>query len=208
MDIYQTKCCTKCNIIKPISDFYKDKSTKDGHVFQCKQCRKEHVLMNKDKFQEYDRKYKQQYREQNREEYNKQHREYQNEYRLTKSDTIRDRERKYNNEYIKQRIANDTIFALKVRMKSLIRKSITSKGYSKTSKTYEILGCSFEELYIHIESQFKDGMNWDNRSEWHIDHIIPLKSAKTEDELIKLNHYTNLQPLWAIDNLRKGSNIT
>jgi hypothetical protein len=50
-------------------------------------------------------------------------------------------------------------------------------------------------------------MSWNNRSEWHIDHITPMASAKTEHDAIKLNHYENLRPLWAIDNLRKGSKI-
>ena len=51
-------------------------------------------------------------------------------------------------------------------------------------------------------------MNWDNRSEWHIDHIVPLSSANTEEELIRLCHYTNLQPLWAEDNLKKGGKLS
>jgi hypothetical protein len=67
--------------------------------------------------------------------------------------------------------------------------------------------CSFEEFFIHIESQFIDGMSWENRSLWHIDHIIPLATAKTEEEILRLNHYTNLRPLWALDNLKKGSKI-
>ena len=65
-----------------------------------------------------------------------------------------------------------------------------------------------EFLKEHLESQFIDGMGWDNRVEWHIDHIIPLSSAKTEDELYRLCHYTNLQPLWAEDNLKKGNKFS
>lgn len=70
-----------------------------------------------------------------------------------------------------------------------------------------MLGCDFKTAHKHIEKQFTEGMSWDNRSEWHIDHIIPLASAKTEEELAKLCHYTNLQPLWAEDNLRKGDKL-
>ena len=62
-------------------------------------------------------------------------------------------------------------------------------------------------LKEHLELQFVDGMSWDNRSEWHIDHIIPLSSAKTDEEIYKLCHYTNLQPLWAEDNLKKSNKI-
>jgi len=80
-------------------------------------------------------------------------------------------------------------------------------GYTKKSKTFEILGCDYETFKKHIESQFIDGMSWENRNEWHVDHIIPVSSAKDEGEMILLNHYLNLQPLWATDNLSKGSKL-
>ena len=82
-------------------------------------------------------------------------------------------------------------------------------NYTKKSKSCEILGCSFNELKTHLESKFEPWMNWDNRGlikngefniGWDIDHIIPLSSAKTEEEIIKLNHYTNLQPLCSMIN--------
>ena len=80
---------------------------------------------------------------------------------------------------------------------------------SKRNKTFHIVGCPPEYLKEHLETQFVDGMSWNNygRYGWHIDHIIPLSSAKTEDELYKLCHYTNLQPLWAEDNLKKSNKI-
>jgi hypothetical protein len=64
-----------------------------------------------------------------------------------------------------------------------------------------------EFLKKHLEIQFIEGMSWENQGKWHIDHKIPLSSAKTEEEVYKLCHYTNLQPLWAEDNLKKGSKI-
>ena len=70
-----------------------------------------------------------------------------------------------------------------------------------------MIGCSWEELVAHLESLFLEGMTWDNRSEWHIDHRIPLASAETEEEIHKLCHYTNLQPLWATDNMSKGPKL-
>jgi len=60
---------------------------------------------------------------------------------------------------------------------------------------------------MYIEKQFTKGMSWKNHGEWHIDHIIPLSSAKTEKELYELCHYTNLQPLWKTDNLSKNNKI-
>jgi len=94
-------------------------------------------------------------------------------------------------------------FKFKNRLRTLIRISITKQGYTKKSKTFKILGCDYNTIIKHLESKFKNGMNLENYGLWHIDHIIPISSAKTEDEVIKLNHYTNLQPLWAIDNLKK-----
>jgi hypothetical protein len=72
-----------------------------------------------------------------------------------------------------------------------------------------MIGCSPAELKLHIESNFVDGMSWDNYGfrGWHIDHIVPLSSAKTKDEAVSLNHYTNLQPLWGVDNMKKGKKI-
>ena len=77
----------------------------------------------------------------------------------------------------------------------------------KNSTTEDLLGCSFKDAVKHIESLFTEGMSWDNMGEWHIDHIIPLSSANTKIELIKLCHYRNLQPLWAVDNMSKSSSI-
>jgi len=86
-----------------------------------------------------------------------------------------------------------------------MRNALKDGGFKKAKATYEILGADYATAAAHLESQFKDGMSWANRSEWHIDHIIPLASAKNEEELLKLCHYTNLQPLWAMDNLKKGA---
>lgn len=83
-----------------------------------------------------------------------------------------------------------------------------NKSITKNNSTKKLLGEEFDVVKNHIESKFVKEMSWENHGKWHIDHIIPLSSAKTEEELIKLCHYTNLQPLWAEDNLRKSNNIT
>jgi hypothetical protein len=77
----------------------------------------------------------------------------------------------------------------------------------KRCKTMELTGCSLEELTQYIESKFITGMSWENYGEWHIDHIRPCASFNLEDieEQKKCFHWSNLQPLWAKDNLRKGS---
>jgi hypothetical protein len=78
---------------------------------------------------------------------------------------------------------------------------------TKNNKTFEIVGCEPKELKMYLEKQFKNGMTWKNRNEWHIDHIIPLSSAKTEKNVINLCHFTNLQPLWVKENLEKSNKI-
>ena len=101
----------------------------------------------------------------------------------------------------------DIIFNLKNRMRCRLHHFLTKSIVTKKSKTFDILGCSPYFLKEHLEKQFKSGMTWDNRNEWHIDHIIPLSSAKTEEDIYKLCHYSNLQPLWAEDNLKKSNKI-
>jgi hypothetical protein len=78
---------------------------------------------------------------------------------------------------------------------------------TKRNNTFKIVGCTPQELKIYLEQKFIDNMSWENQGKWHIDHIIPLSSAKTEEELYNLCHFTNLQPMWAEENLRKGSKI-
>ncbi len=118
--------------------------------------------------------------------------------------------------YDKNRKANDNLFKLKTNIRCLVYNTFNRNGYRKQSKTCEILGCSFEEFKIHIESQFEDWMNWDNKGlynstpnfGWDIDHIIPISTAKTEEDIIRLNHYTNLQPLCSyINRIIKKDNL-
>jgi len=113
----------------------------------------------------------------------------------------------------KDRYENDPVYLLKNKIYGRVRRALTDQGFFKKSKTNEILGCSWEEFRTHIENKFIDGMSWKNKKLWHIDHIVPMSRGKTEEEIIKLNHYTNLQPLWATDNLIKsdsyeGDNIS
>lgn len=82
-----------------------------------------------------------------------------------------------------------------------------NKGFKKSSSTGKLIGCSWKYLIKHIEKQFVDGMSWDNRSEWHIDHIIPISCATTIKGLEKLSHYSNLRPLWAAQNLAKSNRL-
>ena len=107
------------------------------------------------------------------------------------------------NKAIKERKLIDPAFKLKESIKSLILKSFIRKDKKKTSFTESILGCTYQQFKERLESQFEPWMNWDNRGlyngtfnyGWDIDHIIPLDTAETIEDIIRLNHYTNLQPL-------------
>ena len=107
--------------------------------------------------------------------------------------------------------AQNSVFKLKCNIRGLINSSIKLFGYRKMSKTQDILGCSFDEFKLYLESKFEPWMNWSNHgnwngspmeinSAWDIDHIVPMSSAKTEEEVMKLNHYTNFQPLCSYTN--------
>lgn len=104
-----------------------------------------------------------------------------------------------------EKIKSNPTEYLKVLVRRRIRGILNSKNIKKRLSSESIVGCSYSELKTHLESKFVDGMSWDNQGKWHIDHKIPLSSAKNEEEIYKLCHYSNLQPLWAIDNIKKGN---
>lgn len=104
-----------------------------------------------------------------------------------------------------EKSATDHVFNLSIRLRARVSKAFNRGGFSKNGSTEKIIGCSFEFLKKHIEKQFKKGMNWENRDMWHIDHITPISSAKTEKEIVGLCHFTNLRPIWADENRKKGS---
>lgn len=104
----------------------------------------------------------------------------------------KERDNRKRHERWKKQWATDELFAIKVRLRNLIRNSFRRTGYKKFSmRTEEIVGMNYDEFKKYIESKFQDGMTWENRGEWHLDHIIPLSSAKSEEDLLRLSHYTN-----------------
>jgi len=132
----------------------------------------------------------------------------------------RDAHNKKVRQYVNKRIKTDSLYKLREGVRGLIKSSIRNSGYKKNTKTEQILGCTFEFFKQYLEAQFNEWQNWSNwgafkRGEiaepnkyWQIDHIIPLCSAKTEEDVIRLNHYTNLQVLDAYINLiTKGSKL-
>jgi hypothetical protein len=199
----ETKICSKCKEDKNICEFNKSPSNKDGLVSFCKKCRRINYLNNKEKVLKQTKLWKVNNKEKLSSQYDK-HREkillQQKKYYYKNKEKIIERIVNYQ----KNKIKEDNMFKLKKTIQKTIRRYIKNKKFTTT----EIIGCDYVSFKIYFESLFTEGMSWDKLGyEIHIDHIIPLSSAKTEDELYKLNHYTNLQPLWAKDNLIKGSKL-
>jgi hypothetical protein len=201
------KVCKKCGVEKDVVEFSKQKGMKDGHINTCKVCkssisRKHHVdnrESNNIKSKVYHLKNKEYFNKLTRNNYqdNKETiKQYQKQYGKDNKDIINKR-RRLN--------MKDPLFKLKANLRSTLSQAFK---YKKPKKTEEIIGCTFEEFKIHLETNFEDWMSWDNKGEyngtlnfgWDIDHIIPLSSATTEEEVLKLNHYTNLQPLCSYIN--------
>jgi len=127
---------------------------------------------------------------------------------------IIERQKEYNrnnresiNSRIRERRTNDPLFRLTNNLRKRTWESFKYKNINKNSRTHEMLGIEWKDLKVYIEAMFTDGMTWDNYGEWHIDHIYPLSKAKDEKHLKELCHYSNLQPLWAEDNMSKGDKI-
>jgi hypothetical protein len=188
-----------------------------------KEKRKENYLENKEKIikirkiyykenKEYFENYRKIYYKENKEKNNKYSKEYYEINKVKRKEYLKNwriSNKKYSNNYIKQRNKEDKIFKFRNSLRTLICSSFKrgSFNYVKKTKTEFILGCTILEFRNYIESKFTEGMSFQNHGEWHLDHIIPLASATTEEEVIKLNHYTNFQPLWAFDNRSKGCKI-
>ncbi len=225
------KTCSTCKEEKPFSGFYRRyKGSKDGYMGQCKECRKPvqrkyyHKLISTEKGRERSQKSSlKQYRKlrstkKDREIYREAARKYYHKSMSTEEGRERRRaiarktaRKRLKNgktvEYLNKRYRNDSVYAIKCRLRARINQAL--QGRSKSASTAELTGCTWKELIHHIEKQFTNGMSWENRHLWHVDHILPCASfdlSKPEEQR-KCFHYTNLQPLWAKENLSKGSKI-
>lgn len=221
------KSCTKCNQIKEFSEFGKSKQVKDGHKSACKACLSaDNRLYYSSNIEKESLRKKKQY-ERDSEKIIAQQLEYYEENKDRRSQWVKDKRkakpevfkgygktyRKNNREniniYHKNRRKTDPLYKLQHVLRSRTNSIFKYQRMNKNNSFYEYIGCSLNQLKDYLEAKFQPGMTWKNHSKdgWHIDHIIPLSSAKTEEELHNLCHYTNLQPLWAFDNLSKGAKI-
>lgn len=112
--------------------------------------------------------------------------------------------------YCRHKRATDIQFVLKDRLRASLGRALRRQWVKKSKRTMELVGCSVEQLKAHLEAQFVDGMTWQNRQLWHVDHILPLDSfdlSKIEEQQ-RAMHFTNLRPLWKELNQRKSNKLT
>jgi len=206
-------------------------TTKNANENECEDIGK---LKNRKYFRNYAEKhkdvlkqYRHNYNKQNKDRIHKQKRSYyqQNKKRIKrKNDKNKIRRNFYNKQYyiknkseiiiatckrFKRRYKSDILFRIKHLLRTRIGDLCKGRCFIKSETTMKLLGCDLSQFKLHMENLFKPKMTWNNHGKlgWHIDHIIPLNSAKNQQELEKLCHYKNLQPLWWYDNLSKGGNI-
>lgn len=219
------KICTKCNIEKDLNNFHKRKSSPDGLAIYCKPCNMEFVRRKtKEEGRRDAKNYAMRHPERKKESFKKWYYENRekhlaelavkrkteefrlrnNKYLESKKDIINQRRKQYRKNPTPNgrvsKILRDRFHKVIVKMK---------KGV-KCCSWRELVGCSVDDLNTHIKSQFKEGMSWENHGngegKWNIDHIIPLiKFDLTKlEEQRKAFHYTNMRPIWFVDNMRRS----
>jgi hypothetical protein len=178
----EKKFCSKCKLEKDICEFNTRKNRKGDLILRgyCKQC---HCVMSV------------KYNINNPEKY----KQYRVKWYSKNSKSLVEKNKKRRN--------SDILYKLRINIRNRLK--IALKNNSIKGNTIKLLGIDIPSFKIYLESKFLNGMSWDNYGlyGWHIDHIVPLSNAKTEDDFYKLCHYTNLQPLWSLDNLKKSNKI-
>lgn len=222
--------CSTCRELKATDEFSKNKRSKSGLDYSCKECnnkrsrnnyiknRSNNLLRYKRNSRNYynenksailDRQKK--YRQENKETIANREMLYRKENKeaiAKRSKIYRENNRPHTNEHRNKRYKTDPIFKIACNLRSRLYRFCISASMNKKFKTLDSTGLTATELKTYIESLFTKGMSWNNYGEWHIDHIKPLCTAKTIEDVYILNHYTNLQPLWRADNLSKGGRVS
>jgi len=206
------KKCVLCGEVKPLDEYHKMSKSKDGRQSQCKVCHKkanqEYAKNNKETVAKGRKKRYEQNKnkicQKQREEYRKNPQKYleKNKRWTTKN---KNKVNEYRRNWQRDKWHSDINYRLKCLLRSRLWKAINLN--QKQSSMTDLLGCTIDELKVFLESKFTTGMSWDNQGAWHIDHIKPCASFDLTklSEQKKCFHYSNLQPLWAKDNLEKAA---
>jgi hypothetical protein len=192
------KQCKRCNLNKPLTDYYTKKDNKDGKHIYCKACLKPETdqWYQTSKYSRSD--YYKIYREKNKEYYN----QYCHNHYHTKKELYREWER--------NRYNTDTPFKIKKVTSARISEALKTYQTLKRDRTIEYLGCNMEEYTQYLEQKFTNNMNWENHGKyWEIDHILPIDSfdLNIEENLYKCFHYLNTQPLEKTKNREKSNKV-
>ena len=173
--------CGKCGLTKPISEFY------EGTITKCGECEKERMRIYRLEHPTKVKTTKKKWKDNNQETY-----------------------KKSKKKHVKLRRQRDPFYRAICNLRTRTSSYLKQIGVKKDSSMFKIIGCTPDEFRKYLENRFLKGMSWDNYGiyGWHIDHIIPISLAKTLEDVKRLCHYTNFQPLWADDNLKKGNQMT
>lgn len=196
-------------------EYYREKDRR--YYENNKEIKKHRSKDYRERNKEYYREHNKSYHKENAEKIKEQNKEYyeknkeilkakNKEYRMRNKDAINAKKR----EYQRKKLKTDINFKLKRLLRGRLKDAL--KNNQKTGSAVRDLGCTIRELKAYLEDKFQPGMSWDNWSVygWHVDHIVPLSKFDLTNrvEFLKACHYTNLQPLWAVDNIKKSNKIT
>jgi hypothetical protein len=188
------KKCSHCLVVKSLDVFFNNTRSKDKKTTYCKECGS---------------KRREKYYIKNRKTIIKKQIEHNKKYEIKFNKEFKEKRKKYSQKYFATKLKTDPLFKLRHYYRNSVNRAFRYIKQNKNCSSLKFLGCNnWVTFKNYIETKFKEDMNWDNYGPkgWHIDHIIPLYDAKTEEDIKLLCHYTNLQPLWAEDNLKKGKN--
>lgn len=204
----ETKQCRSCGEVLDVSAFGVCKARKDGLQSYCKPCTnaKNRTSYHKDadKHKARSRKYYEEHKEEHaartkkwRENNTDRANELARNWMRENNDELRERRNKRDEENPERKVKNSA--------RAMVSKALKEFSETKQDKTIEYIGCSIAEYRSYLEGYFEEGMTWENYGEWHIDHTTPLAYANNVEEVVELLHYTNTRPMWAAENLSKGS---
>ena len=214
------KECRKCGAVKLLDLFPKGKGYRDGTKNICKECLKaydsERFRLNKDKTAKRRAEYQRLYWIENRARLIQNQREhyYANRDKMIQkqkeyNEKNKEKRRAYYREYKRAQWRENKQMRMADLLRNRIRHALSDQRTVKTLRTQELLGCTIEDAIKHIESQFTEGMSWETRGEWHIDHIKPCAAFDLTDidQQRECFNWKNLQPLWAAENIAKGNRL-
>lgn len=212
------KICKLCRIEKNLMEFYKHKRSKDGYRSDCKICEIKRSKKWQNDNPERRKKNNEKWRINNEEYHKNYYINLSNDLKRKRNENRKDDKEKAKiykqinrnkmNEHRRKKRKDDPLLRLSQNIRSCISNLFKIRNLTKNLKTFEILGCTFNEFKLYLESKFESWMTWDNYGKyngninygWDIDHITPISLAKTMDEIVDLNHHTNLQPLCSYTN--------